>query len=1361
MDVPSDTLTSFVPASVVRRFLRSRSVPERPEAERVPAAVLFADISGFTPLAERLASLGPIGAERLTALLNAYFGRLIQVVSAHGGEVIKFAGDALLALWPAGREGLPPATLAACRCGLAVRDALAGFAHEAESPLLLRIAVACGETFLLQVGGTGGRWEIVVAGKPLNSMAAAGREARPGEVVLSAEAWSIASPHCLGTPRGGGCVRLDHVRAAGLVRAAETPAPLPAGPGIAAFVPAAVTERLAAGQSEWLSELRRVTVLFVNLPDPCAAEVRDAEPAGGEPSGLPGPAAVADDGPVQAPSVRDALVRTQSPFQAVQEAVQRHEGTINKLAVDDKGLFVLAAFGLPPLAHQDDPERGVLAAMAVRSALSDIGVQCGIGVATGTVFCGVVGSPLRREYTVIGDAVNLAARLMQRAGDSILCDEPTAAAAEGKIDFDARNAIAVKGKAELIPTFTPRGRTARAASAAPLVGRTRERAALEAHLAALRQGTSASVLIEGPPGSGKTRLLELLVEEADAAGVPCLVAAADAVVQSAPYHAWRPVFERLLGLDQVVPPDRRSRTAHVLRRLADDPLFQRLGPLLREVADVDLPDNDLTAAMAGEVRAHNTQDLLVHLLSKPPAPGQSPVPRLLLVEDAQWLDSASWALLRLVCTCPAPLLVVVAARPSGDRHAPELATFEAMPGVTALLLSPLTLEDTAKLVRLRIGVPARDDVVRMVHERAEGNPFFAGELVLALHEAGAAVVKEGELHLSETGIKAFSLPDTVQGTVLARLDRLDARQQLIIKVASVIGKTFGYTLLSNVYPVDADRPVLADKLADLVRIELVILHSQDPERTYLHRHETAREVAYGLLLYEQRRKLHRAVAEALEAVGPGAQAPPYARLAYHWARAEVADRTLFYLEKAGEQALLEGAYREAAECFKEALHLASDPQQRSRLLRMQGEAQLGLGDLPASRASLEQSVALLGFPVPAKRPGLLWGLLRAVARQVRNRFLPTRPAQDAAARCLALEVARVHLRLLETYFFLAGPAEAFYAALVALNSAEKVGPSPELARANALIGWLVSLVPAFRLADRYLARADALATSDQGRAALQPVRFFSGFCRVAEGRFAEGRQSLEEAVRLAEHIGDKRRWIEAVCGLSTLLHYQGQYERRVQMGADVLYASARRQGDLQAEAWGLLDQAESLVIMGEQKRAVEVLTATAPFLEKDIGKSELVWGHGLTAMAQLRAGNVRKAMEEAAAAVDAAAAVAPVAVYCFEGYAGAADVLLALCEASRGSSCDNGTWSGVNTAGLQADPRHLRGLAKRACKLLASYARVFPIARPRALLCLGRLANLSGKRPRSRKLWCRGLDEAIRLKLPYDEARLREVLCEP
>ena len=268
-----------------------------------------------------------------------------------------------------------------------------------------------------------------------------------------------------------------------------------------------------------MAELRPVTILFVNLP------------------ALPGAASLAE--------AQDVLC-------AVQSELYRYEASINKITADNKGTMLVAALGLPPLAHEDDPVRGIGAAVAVQSRLRELGWRCSIGVTTGRVFCGAIGSPQRREYTVIGDVVNLSARLMQAAEESILCDAATYRAARDRADFDALPPIQVKGKTEPVAVYCPREATASPSTQRhelPLIGRETELAAFRSGLDALGRGETQTLLIEGEPGIGKSRLVAALREIARSQNTICLVGEANAIEGQRPYHAWRSVFAPLLGID--------------------------------------------------------------------------------------------------------------------------------------------------------------------------------------------------------------------------------------------------------------------------------------------------------------------------------------------------------------------------------------------------------------------------------------------------------------------------------------------------------------------------------------------------------------------------------------------------------------------------------------------------------------------------------------------------------------------------------------------------------------------------------------------------------------------------------------------
>ncbi|MBA2245893.1 MAG: AAA family ATPase [Gemmatimonadetes bacterium] len=895
-------LASYVPPPVLRRLRADPTLPLTSSIERVSAAVLHADVSGFTLLTSRLAEQGPAGAEQLSRILDDYFGRLLAVIAAHGGEPIQIVGDALLALWPAEEEGLTAATLRAVQCALALQASRPSSPEAADVTVSLHIGIGAGGTQQMQIGGMQGHWNFVVAGEPLEQIGVAQRHVAAGEVVLSSEAWEQVREVCVGEARPEHCWRANAVTAPLPLTPARsvTPAALPSRV-LEAFLPDPVRSRLAAGQAEWLAELRQVTALFVNL--------LELDHAG-----------------------EGALEVMQRVMEVSQPLVQRHQGALADVIVDDKGCVLIVVFGVPPFVHEDDAVRGVRAAMALQTALQEAGHRTAIGLATGRAFCGAIGSDLRREYTVLGEAVNLAARLMQAAPDGILCDSATERLAAGRFAFEPLPALTVKGKAEPVSVFRPQGEVqARRRPRAEMVGRTRERAAFTEALQALRErGEGGVVVVEGEAGMGKSRLLEAVRTQAKTLELTALSSAADAVESATPYHSWRGVFTELLGLEEL--REREARRDQVERVL--DPQLLPLAPLLEAMLLLGFPQSEQTAQLSGQVRAEATRDLFVTLLARAAARE----PRVVFLEDAHWFDPASWALAEAVAERVRRVLLIVATRPLPEPSPADVTRLLTAPGTVRLTLQPLSTEDALELVCRRLGAARLSEPVEaLIRERAAGHPLFTEELAYTLRDQALIEVVDGVCRaVPGVDLQTISFPHTVHGLVTSRIDQLSPQQQLTLKVASVIGAAFPFRVLHDIHPLRSDTPHLLDHLDALERSDLTRLQEPEPELIYGFKHIITREAAYSLLLYRQRRQLHQAAAEWYERAFEDLS-EFYRVLAYHWQGAEVIPRAVEYLERSAVRTFSMGLGRESvAEGLEAArllgVNLPTDPQQIVPLL---------------------------------------------------------------------------------------------------------------------------------------------------------------------------------------------------------------------------------------------------------------------------------------------------------------------------------------------------------------------------------------------------------------------------------------------
>lgn len=428
-----EILASYVPSLVVRHLLDDPDVtlPCRMKLETV---CMFCDVSGFTKLTEKLALNGE-GAEGLKTKLNSFFGQLNRVVGGHGGDIFKFAGDAVIVLWP-DDEPLEVIARRACRCALECQAAL----HSESGELNVKIGLGVGPCATLHVGGSAKRAECVAVGQPLSQAFAAEARASSGDVILSKECWRFVRSHFSSTVVGEGFVKLMHSKAAsmhqrGLSRSLqkrlEHASPLVAE-RLEAYVPRAVLASIKSRSGgrdaeRWAGETVRCCCAFVDLGLNSATLLH----------------AMTDDG---------ALERVHAAFACAQQAVYEFEGAINKFLHDDKGSTLIACWGLPPYASADDAERAVFAALRAAHLLTELGLRPAIGVTLGDAYCGVTGSVQRREYTVLGDSINLAARLMARK-QGVLVDATIAQASS--LAFEALGEVQVKGRQAPVGLFRP------------------------------------------------------------------------------------------------------------------------------------------------------------------------------------------------------------------------------------------------------------------------------------------------------------------------------------------------------------------------------------------------------------------------------------------------------------------------------------------------------------------------------------------------------------------------------------------------------------------------------------------------------------------------------------------------------------------------------------------------------------------------------------------------------------------------------------------------------------------------------------------------------------------------------------------
>ncbi|HUP20963.1 MAG TPA: AAA family ATPase, partial [Gemmatimonadota bacterium] len=1077
------------------------------------------------------------------------------------GDVLGFAGDSALVVWPVeSPDDLAEATRSAARSALAVQAAVQGREPLPGSPLGLRASIGAGTLTFMELGGVGGRWHFLAAGDPILQAAEADRWAGEGDVVASPDAWALLEDACAGTPRADGSVRIESVDPSTESPRRIDSASVPPSARLEPYVPRIVRDRHAAGQERWIGEFRPVTVMFVDL-----AGSRIEEP-----------------GEVQ---------RLHRSVGAAQRVLGRYEGALQHLLADDKGITLIGAFGLPPLAHPDDPARCVHAAIELRAALDGLGMAASAGVATGVAFCGVHGGDRRRDYTVLGPVMHRAARLMQSARGSLFCDEASARAAGPALRFDRLPPVQVKGEAAPVAVFAPRrataGDTVARRPGGSRIGREREHAALARSLGRLLEdGVGDVIEVLGEEGIGKSTLVERLLDLARAEGVTCLVGAGSEIERDSPYGPWRPVVSAMLAVDS---PDGDASGA-VRELLGPESPSLEMAPLLGAIAPVGLPDTEVTASVRGEVRAENIRRTATELFRRFSADR----PVLVVLEDLQWADSASWALiLQVARQVPSILLVLTSTPVSAPPE--ERARLSELPRWRSVALASLTREEVRQLIAERLRLAAvPDPVVEVVHERSGGHPFFAAELAFALRDSGALADLDETLvdlpssvqwdHL-EAALREAETPDTVRGMILRRLDGLTQAEQLVLRVASAIGRRFDLPTVAAVHPESPPEGVMEGILASLESANLIRVESRESVSRYAFAPAIVREVAYDSMLFEQRRVLHRRIAERLERSDAAAASPEDALLGHHWRHAGESGRASVHLAGAAERAAREHANREAVRLWTEALELSaageSTPDRDASWRLRLGRAYVTLSKYGEAEPHLEAGLARFGQRVPAGPVGGALRLLVQVGIQALHRLRPGYFVGRRAERVDEVQPLIAALEaLVETHYVGGRRLATLLGAVQALNLAETVGASPPLARSYASAGAIAGFVPIRRAADLYgrLALETAREAADPATDAW--VSLARGIYEIGVGRWDRATTRLEKVRAASERVGDRRRWEDASQHLSGIAWLRGDFEGALEL--------ARR---LYASAVGIDGDSRSDPAVGSEVHPVQQLTA--------------------------------------------------------------------------------------------------------------------------------------------------------------------------
>lgn len=867
--------------------------------EPIEGSLLMADISGFTKMSERLAELGKEGAEWLTNTINIYFQSMLDTASRQGGANLKFGGDALLLLFT-GEGHAERAVRAALGMQTANRRQAAVRLDRERIRLKMSIGVHSGRFWSCVAGLPERRMQHFVLGRDASYVARAEAVAATGEVVVTASTQEmLPACHLQEVPEQEGLFRVISLRRdPSAQRVYSQPTLTADSPNVTAYLPPPIAWAMEAPEQAALiaGEHRKTTIIFIHM--------------------------MGIDDLIAGEGAHIALGELDKYVAEVVRLTGKYGGFLAGSDIYTEGAKLILAFGAP-VAREDDAANALRLALELNSLLPGMGIriQHRIGVNTGFVYAGDVGSDYRREYTVIGDAVNLSARLMsaaesgqimasarviEDAGPGFITRELAPISVKGK-----RNPIRVhivEGEAQLAPAVAVNRSTT-------LIGRDAELEILRGICRDVEQGASRTVLLRGEPGIGKSRLTADFQDYLRVRGWSVHTSKCQAHLRSTPFSGWAGIVYGLLDVDQHETPRQRAlQVAQAVNRLAPD--LDVMTPLLDAIISLEIPDNQVTRPLDEEAKRRR----LFELISAIAAESARAASTALILEDVHWADSSTIQLAAHIANSigDGRLLIYLTSRPTGllELDLPS-ERYREIP------LSELPEEAAVRLATAELGVGSLPpEIATAILARAQGNPLFLEEIARELRKSGELQrLLEVPAYRLKEAVSELNLADRVQTLIMSRIDSLPSSTREVLRAAAVLGEQFDLPALRAVLEAEwtAD---LDTRIRDLTK-NAVLEPGEDPS-IYRFHHGLIRDVAYESLAFSRRRRLHQRAGSYIEVGQWENLEPVYETLVHHYAMGGNKPRALLYSVKAGDKARLVFANEEAIDHYKRAVTLAGD-----------------------------------------------------------------------------------------------------------------------------------------------------------------------------------------------------------------------------------------------------------------------------------------------------------------------------------------------------------------------------------------------------------------------------------------------------
>ncbi len=943
-----------------RYLVELNPTPSQPHGEILEGSFIFADVTGFTALTEMLVRQGDAhGREVLNNIMNRLFSMVLDPLTASGGDMLVFIGDAVLVYFPKEEHGGD--VLQASRAALRMLREIVPFKRlETEygnCSLTMSVGIERGQAYA-GVVGTSQRMELLVSGPGTYAAMQAEIKAEPGQVLLGPQAQEIAKTHFtiengiiiddLGDNLGDYEIRTPtHKRGSSVVfgmSIAEILETLQTNlervERLAPFLPEDMLALLVNMERhrKLQSEFRPVAVQFVNILGIEELAMRE--------------------GPFVATTV------FQRYFTRAKEIIGRHEGIISQIDTSMSGFFFLNTYGVPK-SHEGTTRYAVAAALQLSVELDRLNrefelnppLQQRVGITYGLTFNGEIGAQYRRESVISGPSVNRAYRLMNKgqAGQIIVDGEVWEKIRESFIGQELA-AVMLKGIPQpvtMINIKDIRHSSRLPVLKRPMLERQTELTTLTTAMTDLLNPlpTSSAWLVHSETGTGKTTLVSNLVNISKQHQLSVLIGCCQPHSKHNPLSVWIDLLNGWLEFEE-------HEIANLPYRLRNELAIVGLSAYYHQMAELLALPEIKDAPTVSPVEKLTHPQLLIRLLQRL----ATRQPLILILEDVQWLDPESRELLQQLHPRLNGLSLMVVL--TGQKPL-------TWPNVQTLPLPPLTEPALIEVAQRTFGSDALDpSLAQWICLRANSNPFYIEELCRALNHEGAIFLDKstGEVRWTR---HVPSLPLSIHELLLARLDELSLPQQELLKRAAVLGTFFNYEEVAMLCQRHLTEFEIQTALAESVQASFLTVYRGS---TYYFSHPLMQEAIYTTLSYQQRQTWHTQIGDWL-ASNPRRQEKQLAQIAYHYLNSADTKQATKFTMLAGDKARERGSYMGASEYYLQVFALTDAPLE-TRLTAMENHADVLVlrDDYPAAIKAYKQAIELgqtLDNAASAKIPQLL------------------------------------------------------------------------------------------------------------------------------------------------------------------------------------------------------------------------------------------------------------------------------------------------------------------------------------------------------------------------------------------------------